>query len=100
MTMHTNAPAPGASSTDAESDATDDEEETVPDRAKPLAAYLDRRLREEGAFYDKSRFIAEEVDLSPKEIGAYLSRLQEAAPDLDIEKWGYTNGTTWRISRP
>jgi hypothetical protein len=73
---------------------------SIPDQAAPLEQYLDDRLREEEVFYDKSRFIAEEVDLSPKEIGAYMRRLREEAPHFQIEKWGYTNGTTWRVSRP
>jgi hypothetical protein len=99
MTMHTNATTPDPSRTDPDRDPSD-RNDGIPERAEPLAAYLDRRLHEEGAFYEKSRFIAEEINLSPKEIGAYMPRLQEEAPALDIEKWAYTNGTTWRVSRP
>lgn len=98
MRMQTNATTSEPSRTDADRDPSD-RSESVPERAEPLAAYLDCRLREEGAFYAKSRFIAEEITLSPKEIGAYMSRLQEESSVLDIEKWAYTNGTTWRVSR-
>jgi len=98
MTMQSNTDPTDDSRTDRPSEHSRDP--TIPDRATPLAHYLDDRLREEGVFYDKSRFIAEEVDLSPKEVGAYMRRLREEASHLQIEKWGYTNGTTWRISRP
>lgn len=103
MTMPTNAPAHDDSRTGTESDAGDASDRSdgdIPERARPLASYLDQRLHDEGTFYDKSRFIAEELSLSPKEIGSYMSRLQDEATNLDIEKWGYTNGTTWRVSRP
>lgn len=50
-----------------------------------------------GDFYFKSKFIAEEVGLSPKEIGALMVKLKDSATDLDIEKWSYTGATTWRV---
>jgi CRP-like cAMP-binding protein len=65
--------------------------------ATRLRAYLQRRIEEDGAFYTKSRDIAEELDLSPKEIGAAMGQLRQTNAQPQIEKWGYTNGTTWRI---
>ncbi len=68
------------------------------DRAK------DERLREflrekadDGELYFKSKFIADEVGLSPKEIGALMVKLRDSCPDLEIEKWSYTSATTWRV---
>ncbi|ELZ38508.1 hypothetical protein C473_00277 [Halorubrum distributum JCM 10247] len=58
-------------------------------------------LRDEAAdseAYIKAKFIAEDVDLSPKEIGARLVQLQDSVQDLEIEQWSYTGATTWRIS--
>jgi hypothetical protein len=72
--------------------------ETLPSKAAPLVAYLRERVREEGTLYVKSRFIAEDIGLSSKEIGSYMQRIQDAATDLDVEAWAYTNGTTWRVS--
>jgi hypothetical protein len=51
----------------------------------------------DGELYFKSKFIAEEVGLSPKEIGALMVNLRDSASELDIEKWSYTSATTWRI---
>jgi hypothetical protein len=50
-----------------------------------------------GELYFKSKFIADEVGLSPKEIGALMVKLRDSAGDLTIEKWSYTSATTWRI---
>jgi hypothetical protein len=70
----------------------------LPAKAEPLVAYLRSRVREEGAFYVKSRFVAEEVGLSSKEIGAYMRRLQDSDVGPGVEAWAYTNGTTWYVS--
>jgi len=61
-----------------------------------LRAYL-RQKAADGEMYFKSKFIADEVDLSPKEIGALMVKLRESATDLEIEKWSYTSATTWRV---
>jgi hypothetical protein len=64
----------------------------------------ERRLKEflrqkavDGEMYFKSKFIADEVGLSPKEIGALMVNLKDSAADLRIEKWSYTSATTWRV---
>jgi hypothetical protein len=61
-----------------------------------LRAYLKKKATD-GEMYFKSKFIADEVDLSPKEIGALMVKLRESAADLEIEKWSYTSATTWRV---
>jgi CRP-like cAMP-binding protein len=68
------------------------------DRSKEerLKAYLTQKAGE-GEMYFKSKFIADEVELSPKEIGALMVNLKESAKELDIEKWSYTSATTWRV---
>jgi hypothetical protein len=77
-------------------------ESTVRSRkAERLARYLRAEAeRSDGDLYVKAKFISEDVDLSPKEIGALLSQLQGSAPGMTIEKWSYTSATTWRISTP
>ena len=52
---------------------------------------------QDGELYFKSKFIADEVDLSPKEIGALMVKLRDSATELTVEKWSYTSATTWRI---
>ncbi len=63
-----------------------------------LAAYL-RERAEQGDMYFKSKFIADDVGLSSKEIGALIVKLQESLDDLSIERWSYTGATTWRVER-
>jgi len=61
-----------------------------------LRAYLAQKAAD-GEVYFKSKFIADEVDLSPKEIGALMVKLKDSTTDLEIEKWSYTSATTWRV---
>lgn len=69
--------------------------EALTPNARQLLAYLDEEVTEET--YLNSRFIAREIDLSAKEVGSMLAKLQDEPVGVTIEKWGYTNGTTWRI---
>jgi len=70
--------------------------------AKPkderLADYLRGRV-DDGEMYFKSKFIADDVGLSSKEIGALIVKLQESVDDLSIERWSYTGATTWRVEQ-
>ena len=82
------ATTPSGSETDADS---------PDDKATRLERYLCERAAD-GEMYFKSKFIADEVDLSPKEIGALMVQLRESASSIEIEKWSYTSATTWRVS--
>jgi len=62
-----------------------------------LKRYLYEKA-ENGEHFFKSKFIADDVGLSPKEIGALMVKLRESVTDLEIEKWSYTSATTWRIA--
>ena len=66
------------------------------DKESRLQSFL-RESAEDGELYFKSKFIADEVDLSPKEIGALMVKLSKSATELEIEKWSYTSATTWRV---
>ncbi len=73
--------------------------ETTPDltdKQRRILAYL----RENGRTktYFKSRLIGEELGLSAKEVGANMSAICEGNFDVDVEKWGYSSGTTWKVS--
>jgi CRP-like cAMP-binding protein len=61
-----------------------------------LKRYLLDRAQD-GEMYFKGKFIADDVDLSPKEIGALMVKLRDSATELTVEKWSYTGATTWRI---
>jgi len=66
------------------------------DKESRLKSYL-REKAEDGELYFKSKFIADDVGMSPKEIGALMVKLSNSATDLDVEKWSYTSATTWRV---
>lgn len=74
--------------------------ESLPaNKEERLRAYLRRQTAEEnGEVYFKSKFIADDVGLSPKEIGALMCKLCDSATELSIEKWSYTSATTWRVT--
>ncbi len=59
-----------------------------------------RYLRENASdrTYFKSRLIANDLDLSAKEVGANMRAVVDAATDIDVEKWGYSSGTTWMVT--
>ncbi len=68
-------------------------------KAERLARFLRNEVeRADGDLYVKGKFIADDVDLSPKEIGALMVQLQRADSPLEIEKWSYTSATTWHVS--
>ena len=71
--------------------------ESSTSKADRLAAFL-RAEAADGETYFKAKFIADDVGLSPKEIGALIVRLQDSMQDLEIEKWSYTGATTWRVA--
>ncbi len=57
-------------------------------------------LREEGRMktYFKSRLIGEELGMSAKEVGTNMTAIREGDVDVDVEKWGYSSGTTWKVT--
>ncbi len=72
--------------------------EDEPSKEERLKAYLAQKA-EDGEMYFKSKFIADEVGLSPKEIGALMVKIRDSATELEVEKWSYTSATTWRVER-
>jgi len=74
---------------------------TAAEQTGPKAVRLEQYLREavdDGEQYFKSRFIAEDLDLSPQEIGAAFLRIRETSRRLRVEKWGNAGGTTWKVT--
>lgn len=66
------------------------------DKQLRILGYLRERASDQTYF--KSRLIAEELGMSAKEVGANMPAIREAEFDLDIEKWGYSSGTTWMVT--
>lgn len=70
--------------------------EEEPSKEQRLKSFLAEKASD-GEMYFKSKFIADEVGLSPKEIGALMVKLKDSATEINVEKWSYTSATTWRI---
>jgi len=47
--------------------------------------------------YFKSRLIGEELELSAKEVGANMPAIESGEFDVDVERWGYSSSTTWKV---
>ena len=48
--------------------------------------------------YFKSRLIGDALDLSAKEVGANMTAIAEGNHGVDVEKWGYSSSTTWKVT--
>lgn len=50
-----------------------------------------------GKQYFKSKYIAKDLGLSPKEVGTNMAILADICDELDISRWSYSNSTTWCV---
>jgi len=66
------------------------------EKQRRILRYL--RANADDRTYFKSRLIAEEVGLSAKEVGANMRALLDGDVGLTVEKWGYSSGTTWKVT--
>ncbi|QCJ47515.1 MULTISPECIES: DUF7123 family protein [Haloprofundus] len=66
------------------------------DKQQRILRYL--RTHAATQTYFKSRLIAEELGLSAKEVGANMTAILDGDFDVTVEKWGYSSGTTWKVS--
>ena len=66
------------------------------DKQRRILSYL----REHGQMktYFKSRLIGEELGMSAKEVGSNMTAICEGDFEVDVEKWGYSSGTTWKVT--
>jgi hypothetical protein len=57
-------------------------------------------LREHGEAktYFKSRLIGQDLDLTAKEVGTNMTAIAGGEFDVDVEKWGYSSSTTWKVT--
>jgi hypothetical protein len=38
------------------------------------------------------------LDLTAKEVGANMTAICDGEFDVEVEKWGYSSGTTWMVT--
>ena len=69
---------------------------TLTDKQQRILSHL----REKGQMktYFKSRLIGEELGMTAKEVGANMTAIAEGEFDVDVEKWGYSSSTTWKVT--
>ncbi len=67
------------------------------DRQIKLISYLKEKVNS-GKCFLKSKYIAEDLGLSSKEVGTNMAILSETCPDFSIERYSYSNSTTWLVS--
>ncbi|GAA0661054.1 hypothetical protein ACFQDG_18640 [Natronoarchaeum mannanilyticum] len=90
--MSTTATATAEAETAAESETAPD----LSDKQRRILSYL--RERAATKTYFKSRLIGDALDMTAKEVGANMTAIQEGNFDVDVEKWGYSSSTTWKVS--
>lgn len=66
-------------------------------KQREILDYL--RKHADSRMYFKSRLIGDDLGLSAKEVGANMAAIVETDTELDVEKWGYSSGTTWMVTQ-
>jgi hypothetical protein len=67
------------------------------DTQRKILYYLSSGIRK-GKHYFKSKYIAKDLGLSPKEVGTNMGILAEICEELSIIRWSYSNSTTWLVT--
>ncbi|PGF18367.1 hypothetical protein CP556_14755 [Natrinema sp. CBA1119] len=70
--------------------------ESLTEKQYRILTYL--RSHTTDQVYFKSRYIADELGLTPTEVGPNIPAIQQADTKLEIEKWGYSSSTTWMVT--
>jgi len=72
---------------------------TTPDLTDKQERILDYlRDRADAKTYFKSRLIGEDLNMTAKEVGTNMTAIQNGDADVDVEKWGYSSSTTWKVT--
>ncbi|WEL18096.1 MULTISPECIES: hypothetical protein [unclassified Halorhabdus] len=71
---------------------------TTDTKRQRFREYL-REQTADGECYLKSKFVARDLELGTREIGQLFADLSDEADELDVERWAYSNATTWRVAR-
>ncbi|MFC7044936.1 hypothetical protein ACFQH6_05410 [Halobacteriaceae archaeon GCM10025711] len=69
---------------------------TLSEKQQRILSYL--REHADTKTYFKSRLIGRELGLSAKEVGANMNAIEDGDFGIDVEKWGYSSSTTWKVT--
>jgi hypothetical protein len=67
------------------------------DTQSQILGYLKAGVAKGSRFF-KAKYIAEDLGLSSKEVGTNLAILSQICDELDIQRWSYSNSTTWMVT--
>lgn len=67
------------------------------DTQSRILGYLKTGVAKGSRFF-KAKYIAKDLGLSSKEVGTNLAILSEICDELDIQRWSYSNSTTWMVT--
>lgn len=66
------------------------------EKQRRILSYLRSEAGEQTYF--KSRLIGRELGLSAKEVGSNMAAIARTETAVDVEKWGYSSSTTWKVT--
>jgi len=66
------------------------------DKQRRILEFL--RTNADTQTYFKSRLIGNELGLSAKEVGTNMTAIEDGEFDIEVEKWGYSSATTWKVT--
>ena len=72
------------------------ESTSLTDKQHRILAHLREHADEQTYF--KSRLIGEALGMTAKEVGANMAAIQDGEFGVDVEKWGYSSSTTWKVT--
>jgi len=69
---------------------------SLSEKQRRILEFLKERADEQTYF--KSRLIADELDMSAKEVGTNMTAIERGDFEVSVEKWGYSSSTTWMVT--
>ena len=66
------------------------------DKQHRILEYL--REHADARTYFKSRLIGSDLGMTAKEVGTNMTAIADGDFDLDVERWGYSSSTTWKVT--
>jgi hypothetical protein len=70
--------------------------QTLTEKQERILTYLHEHADEQTYF--KSRCIGDALDMSAKEVGTNMPAIKNGEFAVDVEKWGYSSSTTWKVT--
>ena len=66
------------------------------DKQQRILEYL--RQHAGAKTYFKSRLIGRDLGMTANEVGTNMTAIADGEFDLDVERWGYSSSTTWKVT--